>query len=179
VQSEPWIDRDRVMIDQLKSLGIEKGKPFKPDAQTKAILEAGVQEAQAWLEAKYDAGLPQFWEGTHWSFPAPLDLIKSGQAGFTEPDAYPVDDRGLAYSYAFIGIKRLGAGQFYLISIRDKDGNALDGGKTYRLTVPPDPPIEQYWSITAYDRETHALIRNAGEPFITNPRAAKGERWFG
>jgi hypothetical protein len=169
VQSEPWIDRDRVMIDQLKSLGIEKGKPFQPDAQTKAILEAGVQEAQAWLEAKYDAGLPQFWEGTHWSFPAPLDLIKSGQAGFTEPDAYPVDDRGLAYSYAFIGIKRLGAGQFYLISIRDKDGNALDGGKTYRLTVPPDPPIEQYWSITAYDRETHALIRNV-------PRASRSSQ---
>ena len=29
----------------------------------------------------------------------------------------------MAYSYAFIGIKRLGAGQFYLISIRDKDGD--------------------------------------------------------
>ena len=31
---------------------------------------------------------------------------------------------GLAYSYAFIGIKRLGAGQFYLITIKDKDGRA-------------------------------------------------------
>jgi hypothetical protein len=28
VQDEPWLDRDRAMIDQLKSLGIEKGKPF-------------------------------------------------------------------------------------------------------------------------------------------------------
>ena len=27
---------------------------------------------------------------------------------------YPVDNRGLAYSYAYIGIKRLGVGQFYL-----------------------------------------------------------------
>ena len=57
-------------------------------------------------------------------------------------------------------LKRLGAGQFYLISIRDKDGQAFDGDKTYRLRVPPNPPVNQYWSVTAYDRHTHALIRN-------------------
>jgi len=72
-------------------------------------------------------------------------------------NSYPVDGRGLGYSYAFIGIKRLGAGQFYAISIRDKDGEAFDGGKTYRLSVPPNVPVEQYWSVTAYDRQTHAL----------------------
>ena len=26
--------------------------------------------------------------------------------------------------------------------------------------MPPNAPIDQYWSTTAYDRETHALIRN-------------------
>jgi hypothetical protein len=87
-------------------------------------------------------------------------LIAAAQAGYADPSIYPTDQRGLAYSYAYIGIKRLGAGQFYLISIRDKDGDAYDGGKTYRLRVPPNPPIEQYWSVTAYDRETHALIKN-------------------
>src|SRR6266851_5911227 len=35
VQPEPWLDRDRVMIDQLETIGIEKGKPFKPDEKTK------------------------------------------------------------------------------------------------------------------------------------------------
>jgi hypothetical protein len=110
--------------------------------------------------AKYDAGLTPFWEGSRWTFPAPPELIKAAQASFAEPDAYPTDARGLAYSYAYIGIKRLGAGQFYLITIRDKDGEAFDGGQTYRLTVPPDAPVEQYWSATAYDRQTHALIRD-------------------
>ena len=33
VQSEPWIRRDMAMIDQLKAIGIEKGKPFNPDAK--------------------------------------------------------------------------------------------------------------------------------------------------
>jgi hypothetical protein len=54
----------------------------------------------------------------------------------------------------------LGAGQFYLINIKDKDGESYDGAKTYRLQVPPNVPIEQYWSLTAYDRDTHALIKN-------------------
>jgi hypothetical protein len=25
--------------------------------------------------------------------------------------------------------------------------------------VPPNPPVKQYWSVTAYDRQTHALIK--------------------
>jgi hypothetical protein len=160
VQREPWLDRDRAMIDPLKSLGIEKGKRFAPDARTKEELAAGIHEAQSWLEARYDAGMPPFWEGSRWTFPAPPELIEAAQASFGDPDEYPTDARGMAYSYAYVGIKHLGAGQFYLISIRDKDGGAFDGAKTYRLTVPANPPVEQYWSVTAYDRKTHALIKN-------------------
>jgi hypothetical protein len=55
------------------------------------------------------------------------------------------------------------------LTIRDKDGEAFDGGKTYRLTVPPEAPVEQYWSATAYDRQTHALIRNV-------PRASRSSQ---
>jgi hypothetical protein len=160
VQDEPWLERDRVMIDPLRSLGIEKGKPFAPTTGTRQALLSGIREAQVELEAKYDAGLPTFFEGTHWTVPAIPELIQAAAADFAEPNSYPVDARGLAYSYAYIGIKRLGAGQFYLINIKDKDGNAYDGGNAYRLTVPPNAPVEQYWSVTAYDRQTHALIRN-------------------
>ena len=147
VQSEPWLDRDRAMIDLLRSLGIEKGKPFNPDAKTKAALEAGVSEAQAWLEARYDAGLPPFYDGSRWTVPGQPGDDRSGAKSISPIRTnIPVDARGLTYSYAYIGIKRLGAGQFYLISIKDKDGNAFDGGKTYRLTVPANAPVEQYWS---------------------------------
>jgi hypothetical protein len=79
---------------------------------------------------------------------------------YADPDAYPVDLRGMTYTYGYVGIKRLGAGQFYLIAIKDKDGVSFDGSKTYHLTVPPNVPIEQYWSVTVYDRQTHALVRN-------------------
>ena len=170
VQSEPWLQRDRAMIDPLKSLGIEKGKPFKPDDATKVLLTSATREAGTWLEAKYDAGLPPFFSATsRWTVPAPPDLVKAAQEAYADPNSYPIDTRGLAYSYAFVGIKRLGAGQFYLISIRDKDGRSFDGGQTYRLTVPANPPVEQYWSVTAYDRQTHALIKNM-------PRASRSSQ---
>ena len=41
---------------------------------------------------------------------------------FANPDSYPVDARGRAYSYAFFSAKHLGAGQYYLMTIRDRDG---------------------------------------------------------
>ncbi|EIM30820.1 DUF1214 domain-containing protein [Microvirga lotononidis] len=162
VQSEPWLDRDRAMIDPLRTLGIEKGKPFAPGDAAGQALDAGIRETHMLLEARYDAGLPTFFEGTHWTFPTSPELIQAASAGFNDPDHYPVDARGLTYTYGYIGIKRLGSGQFYLINIKDKDGENYDGAKTYRLTVPPNVPVEQYWSVTAYDRETHALIRNVG-----------------
>lgn len=169
VQNEPWLARDRAMIDQLRSLGIEKGKPFTPDKRTSKALKAGIHEARELLEARYDAGLPPFFEGGKWTVPALPNLLKAAQSSFSDPDAYPVDDRGLTYTFAYIGIKRLGAGQFYLITINDKDGKSFGGGKTYRLNVPAGVPIEQYWSVTAYDRETHALIRNM-------PRASRSSQ---
>jgi hypothetical protein len=159
IQDEPWLDRDRAMIDPLRTLGIEKGKPFEPSDTMKHALDDGIEDTHAWLAAKYDAGLPPFFDGTHWTYPAPPELVQAAADGFNNPDKYPVDARALAYSYAYIGIKHLGAGQFYLINIKDKDGRAYDGGKTYHLRVPANAPVQQYWSVTAYDRDTHALIK--------------------
>lgn len=102
-------------------------------------------------------------------FPANPEMMEAVKVDFADQDKYPVDARGLTYSYAYIGLKRLGAGQFYLISIKDKDGNGFDGGKNYRMTVPANAPVQQYWSLTAYDRATHALIRNM-------PRASRSSQ---
>lgn len=123
-------------------------------------LEAGIKEGHEWLETSYESGQIHFFEGSKWSSAANPEMVKGALTGYDEPDAYPVDLRGVAYSYAFVGLKRLGTGQFYLISIKDKAGDDFDGAKTYRLTVPADVPVGQYWSLTAYDRQTHALIRN-------------------
>lgn len=162
VQHEPWLERDRAMIDTLRSLGIEKGRKFAPDAKMTEILNAGARKAHTYLEGKYYELVSKgpFVKGSRWSFPERMGLVfKAGQEQFAQPDFYPVEDRGLLLSFIFFLPRRMGEGQFYLMGIEDKEGKPLDGSKTYRLNVPANAPIRQYWSATLYDRDTHALIR--------------------
>src|SRR6478609_5667048 len=71
VQREPWLERDRAMIDQLKTIGIEKGTPFDPDARTKEILTAAIKDAHTWVDQKYQTVFePPFYQGTYWALPA-------------------------------------------------------------------------------------------------------------
>lgn len=51
----------------------------------------------------------------------------------------------------------------------------------YRLTVPSNAPVNLYWSATAYDGATHALIRNtrwSSRPLLSDAGAAKERRRF-
>jgi hypothetical protein len=165
VQDEPWLNRDKAMIDQLKSIGIQKGKLFDPDAKTQAILKAAASEAHAWLDLQYEASFSSpYFEGTHWAVPGSKEFLEGMETFFENPNSYPVDARDVAYSFAFFSPKHLGSGSFYLLTINDKDGKGFDGGNTYRLTVPANAPITQFWSATVYDRETHALIRDLPRP---------------
>jgi hypothetical protein len=160
VQQEPWLVRDKAMIDQLRSIGIEKGKLFNPDEATKGILNAAAREAQAWLDLKYQTMYSPHYEGRKWVFPIAPDVIKGLQTQFEDPNSYPIDGRGVTYTMAFFSTKHSGIGQYYLMTLRDRDGQSFAGANTYRLTVPANAPVRQYWSATAYDRETHALIRD-------------------
>jgi hypothetical protein len=44
------------------------------------------------------------------------------------------------------------------LGLRDSEGRYLDGGKTYRLTVPADVPDKLFWSVTVYDAESRSQI---------------------
>ena len=160
VQREPWIERDKAMIDPLKTIGIERGLPFNPDEAAQKILNDAAREAHAWLDLKYqDVFKPPFNEGTHWALPLSREVADGLTTNFSNPDAYAFEGRGVTYSMAFFSAKHLGTGQTYLMTIVDKDGSPFDGASTYRLNVPKNPPVRLYWSATVYDRETHALIR--------------------
>jgi hypothetical protein len=187
VQAEPWQTRDKVMIEYLRTLGIEKGKPFAPDANTKRILADATRTARAEIMKKYEAGfVPPFWDGTHWAVPIPQDTMEGMQTTFADPNSYAFDGRAVMYSIAYFSARHLGAGQFYLLSIHDSAGQPLDGKRTYRLTVPANAPVQQYWSATAYDGETHALIRDTARSSLastthgiqTNPDGSV-DVWFG
>jgi hypothetical protein len=49
LNEEPIQPRDSAMMGMLLTIGIEKGKDFKPDEATQTALRAGAQEAHAWL----------------------------------------------------------------------------------------------------------------------------------
>ena len=68
VQSQPWIERDRVMINSLRSLGIQHGKTFAPDVSTVAILDSAMKEARDFFERGYEA-YPPYYPGKHWFLP--------------------------------------------------------------------------------------------------------------
>jgi hypothetical protein len=42
--------------------------------------------------------------------------------------------------------------------MNDKDGNPLQAGKQYKVTVPSDMPVKQFWAMTVYDRATFGFI---------------------
>lgn len=129
--------------------------------RTQALLADAMQEVHAWLDVGYEAEFSAtYYDNARWTLPAPPGLVEAITTGFTDPDSYPVDDRGLTYSWAFFSAKQLGTGQFYLMTIKDSDGHPFDGAATSRLTVPSHVPVTLYWSATAYDRTTHTLIRD-------------------
>jgi hypothetical protein len=62
-----------------------------------------------------------------------------------------------------------GVGQRYIAAYKDRDGNWLSGGNTYKLHVPPNPPAKQFWSVTAYDEGTRQMVVTPqGRPDISS-----------
>ncbi len=128
------------MIDIVKSVGIEKVKPFEPGAKTRAMLDEAAAEPRAWLDARFETILSSAsYEGGRWAVPVSREMIAGQQTFFADPASYPVDDRGVSCSMAF-----------------------------FRLTVPPDVPVTQYWSATVCDRATHALIRDTQRSSVSS-----------
>jgi hypothetical protein len=161
VNEEPVLTRDLVALGQLQTLGIEKGKEFKPTEVTKAILREAAQEAHENFMIAVRGG-EAWWPGTQWKLPESV----GPKTGFTfqTDDALYVDNRGMIFFLAFAAPKKLGAATFYLVGSNDSKGQMLEGQHTYRLHVPANVPAEQYWAVTAYALDTACLIRNMSSP---------------
>lgn len=187
IQREPWLERDKAMIDPIKSIGIEKGKDFRPNERTRQILAAAIQKVKGWIDVEYEKLFsPPFFDGTHWALPASQEVVQAIESNYTNPSSYPFDSRGVTFSMAFFSAKHLGKGQFYLMTIDDENGHALDGSKRYHLNVPAQAPVSLYWSATVYDRETHAFIqeltrfsRSSHSPDISKNADGSVDLYFG
>jgi hypothetical protein len=162
VQNEPVFEYDKVMMGVLASIGIQKGKPFKPDARTVAILDSAVRDARLYLINKMETmeafGGP-FWSNRRWrmlSFTP--EVVKTG-AQWVFPDRVDYDARAYGWYYWGVGIqKRVGAAATYLANTHDANDNVLDPVQTYRVHVPKDVPIDDFWELIAYSIQTRSYI---------------------
>jgi hypothetical protein len=153
------------IVDLLLPLSIEKGKDFKPDAGTVAQLNSVAAQAHAWLLAQVPTFVIDWWPNSQWKLPSSPIGPKTG-FNWTVANYFDVDSRGIAFSTFFVAPAKLGAGSFYLGANFDSSGQPLRGENTYRLHVPANVPVSQFWAVTVYNSETSALFLNQTRPTL-------------
>jgi hypothetical protein len=52
-----------------------------------------------------------------------------------------------------------GAGSDYAMGMVDSTQQPLDGSKTYKLNLPPNIPVKDFWALTMYDTQTRCQLQ--------------------
>jgi hypothetical protein len=163
IDTEPVYEPYRNYYGELAALGIEKGKPFAPDERMQGILgkAAKIANAQMRVESFADRRPDRIvWQDRKWEWAA-LRFEDGNFNTANNADLYARDK----WFYQAIGAspamfrRGAGAGSVYWLGVRDSTGAALDGGKTYRLTVPQPVPGKLFWSVTVYDTDTRSQVQ--------------------
>ena len=163
VDSEPVYEGYHNYYGELAALGIEKGKPFKPDARMKRILVQAAKTANAQMRVQSFADRrPErvVWKDRQWQWAS----LRFEDGDFNATTHLDPDARE-KWFYQAIGAspamfrRDKKAGSLYWLGLRDKTGAYLDGGKSYKLTVPLPVPGKLFWSVTVYDMDTRSQIQ--------------------
>ncbi|HEV7305813.1 DUF1254 domain-containing protein [Ensifer sp.] len=160
VDVEPVKPQDKVMIGMLASLGIEKGKPFAPDAKTKKAMRQAAIDAWFYMQEWFD-NIPKeklYWPDRHYASLLMTDANRT--FSFVYDDKIDLTGRAAEYFWCTYMPKVLSDSPAtqYLMAMADKNGKLLEAGKLYKLDVPAKMPVKQFWALTVYDRATMGFL---------------------
>lgn len=157
---EPVADKDKVMLGMMETLGIKRGEAFAPsETAQKAMRQAAIDVWYA-MENWFDniAQDKLYWPDRHY---ASLLLTDENNRFIWEyEDRIDTLERAAEYfwcTYMPTELSDAPATQ-YMMALADSTGALLEAGATYRLDLPADMPVQQFWALTVYDRATKCFI---------------------
>ncbi|MEJ1972507.1 MAG: DUF1214 domain-containing protein [Lacunisphaera sp.] len=164
IEAEPPQPKDAAMLGLLASIGLEKDKPFHPDPARAQLLTAAVHEAEACMRDDFlNLVFVPFWPDRQWAVIKPDNTFGYSYYGEGKLD-YVGRAAGFAYWATFMPKRLSDPGKlpasYYLNSFRDRSGALLRGDRLYRLRIPADTPVKDFWAIVAYEVGTNAFIHN-------------------
>lgn len=160
IQYEPSEAFEPQLLGLFKSIGIEKGKEFNPDSRLKAILEDAIKVGNATARAISFSPRNKdiyIYPDSYWT------IAFLGGYQFQTNNIRELDGRTLFHYIATavtpaMEIKRVGVGSQYAATYKDSQGHYLDGSKNYKLNIPANPPVKDFWSIVVYDPQTRSML---------------------
>ena len=100
-----------------------------------------------------------YYPNSAWRIPLPGGYQFQEQPGVLNLDDY------ISYFFLATGVTpaMVGAGSAQTWACLDSNGNPFDGGKNYKLHLPPNIPIKQDWSVVVYDNQTRSMLQTDQE----------------
>jgi hypothetical protein len=170
IQREPISMLDPELRGLIASIGIQKGKPFAPDARMKELLTDAVAVGNATARAIYfqlrEPGA-YYYENSYWKtafIGGDYQWLKDEGAGGRYLDARTYFFYIATVNTPAMALKMVGKGSQYALCDKDNNGNFLDGSKTYKLNIPANVPANDFWSVVIYDPQTRSELQT-GQPF--------------
>jgi hypothetical protein len=83
------------------------------------------------------------------------------------------------FFYAYTGVSPAmaethpGKGSDYAIAFLDSKKQPIDGAKNYKLHLPPNVPVNNFWAVTLYDTQTRSQLQTSN-PLPTLGSQTKG-----